>query len=85
MGTLVFEEKNYTFDWIRLAILFLGAPAFALLVWFSHDWFWLHRITADLTIRLMNLMTQATSAELVNYPDTEWPWRIIIYTASGTP
>ena len=73
MGTLVFEDKKYTFDWGRIALLFLGAPIFALTMYFSHQWIWLHEITSKLTIILLNLIYPG-SFESVYTPENYISW-----------
>ncbi|MHA1521667.1 MAG: archaeosortase H [Promethearchaeota archaeon] len=66
MGKIEYENNYYDFDWLSVIILFVGAPIIALTVWFSHDWIWLHRITAELTKVLLNLITGTNSVVLFN-------------------
>lgn len=56
MGTLEFENKKYTFTWGRIILLFAGAPLFALVMYYSHQWIWLHEITSKITIIFLNLI-----------------------------
>lgn len=83
MGTLEFEGKKYTFEWIRIALLFVGAPLFALGMYFSHDWYWLHEITSKFTIILLNMFSGGGYTSL-NVPGDLYPWQIVIYTAENT-
>lgn len=56
MGTLEFENKKYTFTWSKIIIFFVGAPIFAFVMYYSHQWIWLHEITSKLTIFFLNLI-----------------------------
>ena len=85
MTTLEYDDKKYEFTWVKIALLFVGTPLLALAIWFSHDWIWLHKISADFTIWLLNLFTNGESYVYFNnisrYAAT--PWTIQIITATG--
>ncbi|MHA1674009.1 MAG: archaeosortase H [Promethearchaeota archaeon] len=66
MGKIEYEKNYYDFDWLSVIILFVGAPILALTVWFSHDWIWLHHITAEFTKYLLNFITGTNSVVLFN-------------------
>lgn len=66
MGRIEYEDHYYDYDWLSVIILFVGAPIIALTVWFSHDWVWLHHITAEITAWLLNLITNTNSEVLFN-------------------
>jgi exosortase/archaeosortase family protein len=85
MTTLEYDDKKYEFDWVKIAVFFIGTPLLALAIWFSHDWIWLHKISADFTVWLLNLFTNGESYLYFNnnpyYAET--PWTIQIITATG--
>ncbi|MHA1647632.1 MAG: archaeosortase H [Promethearchaeota archaeon] len=86
MGILEFDGKKYEFDWPRVFILFIGAPIFALGLYFSHNWIWLHEISAKITVWLINLFTTGPKSYVFfndNFSPIE-PWYIQIVTKSGT-
>ncbi len=55
MGNIEYEGKNYDFKWLSIAILFIGAPLIAYGIWISHNWVWLHEISAKITINRINV------------------------------
>lgn len=83
MGQLEFEGKKYTFNWSRIALLFVGAPIFALVMYYSHHWYWLHGITSKFTIWCLNVLSGGGYQSL-HVPNNEFPWQIVIYTAENT-
>ena len=82
MGNIEYEGKNYDFKWLSIAILFIGAPLIAYGIWISHNWVWLHEISAKMTIWILNLLSGAENSVYYNnyYPTQPW-----IINLPGTP
>ncbi len=82
MGNIEFEGKNYDFNWLSIAILLIGAPLIAYGIWISHNWIWLHEISAKMTIWILNLLSGAENYVYFNDYDPTQPWVIHL---PGTP
>ena len=85
MGKIEYNNKIYEFKWIQILILFVGAPALALGMWYSHDWIWLHKISVELTVWLLNLVTKGANYVTYSALDLELyktPYIIHIVTAT---
>ena len=82
MGLIEFEGKNYDFNWLSIAILFIGAPLIAYGIWISHNWIWLHKISAEMTIWILNLLSGAENYVYEVFNDPTQPWVIHL---PGTP
>ena len=82
MGNIEYEGKNYNFSWLSIAILFIGAPLIAYGIWISHNWIWLHEISAKMTIWILNLLSGAenTVSEVTTNPTQPW-----VIHLPGTP
>jgi exosortase/archaeosortase family protein len=52
-----FEGKKYDFTWKGIIILLVGAPILSILIYFSNDYLWLHKITAEITCWGLRLFT----------------------------
>ncbi|QEE16490.1 archaeosortase H [Promethearchaeum syntrophicum] len=76
MGNIEYEGKNYDFKWLSIAILFIGAPIIAYGIWISHNWVWLHEISAKITIWILNLLSGAENVVYFNDYDLTQPWII---------
>ena len=84
VGKIEFENKIYDFKWIQILILFVGAPALALGMWYSHDWIWLHKISAEFTVWLLNLFTNGENYVTFNASSFPTPYIIHIVTSTGS-
>ena len=82
MGNIEYEGKKYDFSWLSIAILFIGAPLIAFGIYFSHDWVWLHEISAKTTIWILNGLSGAQNYVYFNDYDPTQPWIIHL---PGTP
>ncbi|RLI63480.1 MAG: hypothetical protein DRO88_09815 [Promethearchaeia archaeon] len=78
MGKIKYEDHYYDFDWLSVLLLFIGAPIIALTVWFSHDWIWLHGITAKITAWLLNLFTNTQSVVMYDPRYFPTPYYFIV-------
>lgn len=78
MGKIKYEDHYYDFDWLSVLLLFVGAPIIALTVWFSHDWIWLHGITAKITAWLLNLLTNTQSVVMYDPRYFPTPYYFIV-------
>ena len=76
MGLINYEGKNYDFNWLSIAILFIGAPLIAYGIWESHNWVWLHKISAEMTIWILNLLSGAENYVYEVFNDPDLPWMI---------
>jgi len=86
MGKIEFEGKIYEFEWRQLLLMLIFAPAFALGLWYSHKWIWLHEISAKLTIWLLNAITTGGESFVQYHGEpylADTPWIIHIITESG--
>jgi exosortase/archaeosortase family protein len=75
-----YEGKKYIFSIRSILIFAIGTPLISFLIYFSHDWVWLHEIVSKQTVWLMNLITgMGASVEYRpfhgNMPS---PWFILI-------
>ncbi|WP_371803943.1 hypothetical protein [Candidatus Lokiarchaeum ossiferum] len=79
MGKIDYDGKIYEFDWIRILILIIGAPVIALGIYFSHDWVWLHGISAKITVPIINLITGNENYLIFveSRPLTPWVYQIV--------
>jgi len=82
MGIIEYESRKYDFNWVGIAILFIGAPLIAYGIWISHNWVWLHEISAKMTIWILNLLSGAENTVYFNDYDPTQPWLIHL---PGTP
>ena len=82
LGNIEYENKNYDFKWLSIVILFIGAPLIAYGIWISHNWVWLHEISAKMTIWILNLLSGANNTVYEVAHDLVEPWR---YDSPGTP
>ncbi|MCF2140847.1 MAG: hypothetical protein K9W44_12395 [Candidatus Lokiarchaeota archaeon] len=78
MGKIEYEGHYYDFDWLSVMILFIGAPIIALAIWFSHDWVWLHGITAKITAWLLNIVTNTHSVVMYDPKYFPTPYYFIV-------
>ena len=76
MGLINYEGKNYDFNWLSIAILIIGAPLIAYGIWESHNWVWLHKISAEMTIWILNLLSGAENYVYEVFNDPDQPWMI---------
>jgi exosortase/archaeosortase family protein len=53
-----YEGKKYDFNWRGVVGLLIGGPLFALIIYYSNDYLWLHGITAELTVAGLRLFTR---------------------------
>lgn len=82
MGLIEYEGKKYDFNWLSIAILFIGAPLIAYGIWISHNWIWLHEISAKMTIWILNFLSGAENTVYELSYNTTQPWMINL---PGTP
>lgn len=61
-----FEGKKYIFSIKSLIIFAIGTPLISFLIYFSHDWVWLHEIVIKQTSWFMNLLTGMGSTVFYN-------------------
>ena len=83
MGTIDYDGKKYKFDWIRILILVIGAVAIALGIFYSHNWIWLHEISAKITVPIINFITGNENYVYFNDINPLEPWRFQIVSADG--
>lgn len=72
-----FEGKKYIFSIKSLIIFAIGTPLISILIYFSHDWVWLHEIVIKQTVFFMNLLTEM-GAEAVYNPYGSYYWYFVI-------
>jgi len=82
MGNIEYEGKNYNFNWLSIAILMIGAPLIAYGIYESHNWVWLHKISAEMTIWILNLLSGSENYVYEVFNDPDLPWMIHL---PGTP
>ncbi len=83
MGNINYDGKIYEFDWYRILILLIGTPIIALSIFYSHDWVWLHEISAKITIPIINLITGRENYVYYNEYKPLEPWVFQIISPEG--
>ncbi len=79
-----FDNLVYEFDWLKILLFAVGTPLLSIVIFYSHNWVWLHEISAKITVWVLNQLTNGKSfVDSINLESSDTPWKIYIVTAEG--